>query len=107
MTVSISPHAFSLLQDILFDIEDGQSEETAILWHDKIISTIQQLAEFPHAGPVVPRECFREVPVNPERLRQLFCKPYRIVYEVLGNECRVFSIRHGRMLVVSNDTYWN
>lgn len=107
MTTSISPHALSHLQDILFDIEEAQSEETAAHWHDKIFSDIRRLADFPLSCPVVPRECFHEVPPNPERLRQLICRPYRIVYEIVGSECRILSIRHGRMLVALGDTYWN
>ena len=107
MTTSISPHALSLLQDILLDIEEVQSEETATRWHDKIFANIQQLADFPLSCPVVPLVCFREVPPNPERLRQLIVKPYRIVYEAINDDVHVLSIRHGRMLASTDDTYWN
>ena len=48
-----------------------------------------------------------EPPPNPERLRQLICGPYRIVHECVGEECRILSIRHGRMLVTADDARWN
>ena len=33
--------------------------------------------------------------------------PYRIVYEAIDDKVHVLSIRHGRMLVSTDDTYWN
>ena len=107
MTAKFSPHAQSLLRDILLTICEELSREDAIRWNDKIINDVSQLEMFPLSCPVIPRVCFREVPPNPERLRQLIVKPYRIVYEIVGDEVRVLSIRHGRMLVAVDDTYWN
>ena len=107
MTAKFSPHAQSLLRDILLTIREELSREDAIRWNDKIINDVSQLEMFPLSCPVIPRVCFREVPPNPERLRQLIVKPYRIVYEIVGDEVRVLSIHHGRMLVALDDTYWN
>ena len=107
MITKFSPHAQSLFRDILLTIQDELSREDAVRWNDKIIHAVSQLELFPLSCPVIPCECFHEVPPNPERLRQLICKPYRIVYEIVGSECRVLSIRHGRMLVAFSDTYWN
>lgn len=107
MTILFAPHAKSLFQDILLSLEDELSTADAIRWHDKIIEAVTQLADFPLSCPNIPLACFLEIPPNPERLRQLICKPYRIVYEVVGEECRILSIRHGRMLVTTVDTRWN
>ena len=107
MTVKWSPHAKQLLFEIIFTIEDALSTEDALRWEGVLRKNASGLADFPLSCPVIPRVCFREVPPNPERLRQLIVKPYRIVYEIVGDEVRVLSIRHGRMLVALDDTYWN
>ena len=107
MIVVWSPHAESLLEDIVLDIAREVSPDDGIHWEYRLRKDASGLADFPLSCPVVPRECFHEVPPNPKRLRQLICKPYRIVYEIVGSECRVLSIRHGRMLVALSDTYWN
>ena len=107
MTVKWSPHAKQLLCEIIFTIEDALSSEDALRWEGVLRKNASGLAYFPLSCPVIPRVCFREVPPNPERLRQLIVKPYRIVYEIVGDEVRVLSIHHGRMLVALDDTYWN
>lgn len=107
MTILFSPHAESLFQDIIISLEEELSTTDAIRWHDKIIGDISQLADFPFSCPNVPIRCFRDIPPNIKRLRQLICRPYRIVYEVVGEECRILSIRHGRMLMTADDTHWN
>ena len=84
--------------------------EDSIRWNDKILNAVSQLESFPLSCPVVPvvpLVCFRDVPPNPERLRQLIIKPYRIVYEAVDDEVHVLSIRYGRMRVPTDDTYWN
>ena len=107
MTVRWSPHAKQLLRGIIFDIEDALSSEDALRWECTLRESANRLADFPLSCPVVPLVCFRDVPPNPERLRQLIVKPYRIVYEAVDDEVHVLSIRHGRMLVSTDDTYWN
>ena len=107
MTVKWSPHAKQLLCEIIFTIEDAFSTEDALRWEDVLRKNANGLADCPLSCPTIPLICFREVPPNPERLRQLIVKPYRIVYEIIGDEVHVLSIRHGRMLVALDDTYWN
>ena len=107
MTLRFSPHAQTLFQDVLFTIEEELSYEDAVRWHDKIIDAIAQLGDFPRSCPIIPIECYRAVPPNSDRLHQLIVKPYRIVYEVVEDEVRILSIRHGRMLVALNDVSWH
>ena len=107
MTVIWSPHAESLLEDVVIGIARETSPDDGLHWEDRLRKGANELADFPLSCPVVPLVCFREVPPNPERLRQLIVKPYRIVYEAINDEVHVLTIRHGRMLVSTNDTYWN
>lgn len=100
MTVAFSPHAEHLFHEILAQIEVALYIEDAYRWHDKILSVASQLADFPGIGAAFPIECFTTIPANADRLRQTFCKPYRIVYEVVGEEVHVLSIRHSRMQIV-------
>ncbi len=107
MTAVLSPHAKSLLRDIVLTISSELSIDDGLRWHAKIEAEVLRLEDFPHAGSVVSRECFGEVPDNADNLRQVFCRPYRIVYEIIDDEVRILSIRHVRMLVTSADTCWN
>ena len=67
----------------------------------------KKIGDFPFSGAIVPADCFAISPEAAERLRQVFCGPYRIVYESIGDEIHVLAIRHSRMLVTATDTYWN
>ena len=82
MNVAWSPHANSLFLDILAQIEDVLSIEDAYRWRERILD-------------------------DADRLRQVICKPYRIVYEPVDGEIHILSIRHSRMLVTMDDTAWN
>ena len=103
----LSPHAKSLLNDIVDDIADVLSTTDALRWNDDIKRTILMLEDYPLSGTNIPLECFDTIPPNADDLRQTFCRPYRIVYEVVGDEVHILSIRHSRMLVAGTDTYWN
>ena len=103
----LSPHANGLLDDIIDAIADALSIADALRWNDDIQRTILTLEAHPFSGDGVPLECFDTIPPNVDELRQTFCRPYRIVYEVVDNEVHVLSIRHSRMLVTDTDTFWN
>ena len=103
----LSPHAKGLLDDIIDTIADALSITDALRWNDDIQRTILTLENYPQSGDGVPLECFDTIPPNVDDLRQTFCRPYRIVYEIVGNEVHVLSIRHSRMLVTDSDTFWN
>ena len=102
-----SPHAESLLDDIVMKIAEALSVDDALTWETKIRSATYAIADFPLLGPLVPTECFFLPPPDPERLRQLICAPYRIVYEATDSACYILSIRHTRMVLGVDDTSWN
>ena len=107
MIAQWSPHARELLSGILRAIASKLYPEDALRWQSDIDGCVSQIEAHPLSGDGVPLECFDTIPPNADELRQTFCRPYRIVYEVVGNEVHVLSIRHSRMLVAGTDTYWN
>ena len=106
-SVEWSPHAEALLEDIVLGIAMKLHPDDGLRWEVKLREAASGLGRFPLSCPNVPLECFNTVPPNPERLHQLIVKPYRIVYEVVGDEVHILSIRHSRMLVSESDTSWN
>lgn len=107
MKALLSPHARTLLRDIIDTISEELSIDDGLRWHGKIEDAVLTLEDFPESGTIVPKECFYPIPRNANRLRQTFCLPYRIVYEIVNDEVHVLSIRHSRMLVTATDTFWN
>ena len=107
MNIAWSPHAIFLQNEILQQIREALSSEDASRWYDRICDAVDPLSDFPALGVAIPAECFNTLPKNADRLRQIICKPYRIVYEPVGDEIHILSIRHSRMLVTMDDTVWN
>lgn len=107
MNVHWSPHAESLLDNIVIGIATELSVDDGLHWEGKLRAAATGIGEFPFAGPTVPAECFHTIPSNADRLRQIIVKPYRIVYETVGDEVHILSIRHSRMLVTMDDAVWN
>ena len=107
MKLKWSPHANSQFLDILAQIGLALYMEDAYRWREKILAEVEQLSLFPFLGPGIPPECFSTIPANIERLRQIVCNPYRIVYEIVDDEIHILSIRHTRMLVAEGDTHWH
>ena len=107
MKSKLSPHARALFRSIIQTIVQKQSVDDGLQWQTKIEDAVLTLEDFPEIGTGVPLKCFETIPPNADELRQTFCRPYRIVYEVVGDEIHILSIRHSRMLVTGTDTYWN
>ena len=107
MKIVWSPRAIILQNEILSQIREALSSEDALRWYDRISDAVAPLAGFPFIGTEVPAECFYTTPENLNQLRQTFCGPYRIVYEVAGDEVHILSIRHTRMMVARDDTSWS
>jgi plasmid stabilization system protein ParE len=96
-----------LLAEILATIRQELSPQDSARWKRQIYDVAAPLADLPLMGSAIPPECFHIVPDNLGRLPQIFCGPYRIVYEPGENEIHVLSIRHSRMLVTEGDATWN
>lgn len=105
--IAWSPHAKELLRSILATIRFEQSAEDAFRWNGKITKAVETLDDFPLSGCNIPVACFATSPEHLDNLRQTFCLPYRIVYEIVEDEVHILSISHSRMLVTSDDTIWN
>lgn len=107
MDVFWSPHADSLLDEIVVGIAEALSVDDALRWEADFRDTAERIGVFPFSGAKVPEDCFAISPESVERLKQVFCGPYRIVYEPIDDEIHILAIRHSRMLVAATDTYWN
>ncbi len=107
MKVRWSPHAQQLFHGIISELADNLLREAVNVWRQKIVDATNQLADFPELGTAIPRVCFATVPEHADRLRQIICRPYRIVYEPVDGEIHILSVRHSRMLVAESDSVWN
>ena len=105
--VKWSPHAESLLEEIVLGIATELYPDDGIRWETKFREAADGLGNFPLSCPTIPVECYLTIPSNHDRLHQLIVKPYRIVCEVVENEVHILSIRHGRMLVALDDARWH
>ena len=107
MNIVWSPHAEKLLEDIVLGIASALSIDNGLAWESRLREAADQLADYPYLGTEIPLSCFHTAPENIDRLRQIICKPYRIVYEPVEDEIHILSIRHARMLVAEGDTDWS
>ena len=65
MIVLWSPHAETLLDDIVIGIAEALSVDDGLRWEGKLRTAAADIGEFPFSGPVVPAECFHTIPVMP------------------------------------------
>ena len=107
MTVALSYCAEEQRADILRNIAVNLSFDDAMRWNEKIHDLLILLAEQPEIGHPVRPEIFSPRPLLAERLREIFCGPYRIIYEPVDNMCRVLSITHARQMVSGDNLVWD
>ena len=107
MKVRWSRHAHSQRMGIVRLIFREQTREIASKWNRDFGQTTRQLVSFPELGDTIPEECFWSLPPDYERLRQVLCSPYRIVYERITDEIHILAIMDSAMLIRPRDTYWN
>ena len=71
MIVLWSPHAETLLDDIVIGIAEALSIDDGLRWEGKLRNAAADIGDFPFSGPIVPAECFHTIPANADRLRQV------------------------------------
>ena len=80
------------LADIVEYVAANDAPEKAVRLFSKIAATILGLSELPDRG-VYPRELISQ---GIRDYREVFFKPYRIIYEVDGNAVYVYLVADGR-----------
>ncbi|BFM49787.1 type II toxin-antitoxin system RelE/ParE family toxin [Marinomonas sp. THO17] len=80
------------LEDLYDYIESHNAPEKAEYLLDKIEETFSSLADNPERG-AYPNELLS---VGLREYRELYCKPYRIIYRVIGKHVYVMAIVDGR-----------
>ena len=107
MTVDWSNHAGEQLTDHIRTIVKALSYEDGIRWHAKITEEVNLLGTMSSIGSRIPLTCFLAPPRDLDRLRQLIIRPYRVVYEVVGDQCRILAFVRCAALLTHDDTVWD
>ena len=102
-----SKTAVNQLRGILRTITRELSREDAQRWRVKIMDAVKPLRTYPDIGSVVPSECYLYPPSGKANIRQVFCAPYRIIYETIGNVNRILAILHERQIASPRDIRWD
>ena len=91
-TVRLTSAAWRDLEDICVWIAEHDAQAKASLVLDRIVEASESLAELPHRGSRPD-----ELPPGLDlEYRQVFFKPYRIIYEVRRTEVVIHVIADGR-----------
>lgn len=91
-SVSLTDDAATDLEELIEYIDGHDSAASADRVLEKIEETLDSLARNPERG-VFPRELSA---IGVREYREVFFKPYRIIYRVIGNEVLVLLIADGR-----------
>ena len=102
-----SKTAANQLRGIIRAISHELSREDAQRWRAKIRDAVFPLRTYPELGSVIPLECYAYPPANHERIRQVICHPYRIIYETVDGINRILAVLHSRQMIVPGEIRWN
>jgi toxin ParE1/3/4 len=64
-----------------------RSPSSADKWHTRLMASVDRLEHLPMLGPAVPE-------FELESLRELFVKPYRILYVIRADTCFIVAVIH-------------
>jgi toxin ParE1/3/4 len=91
-SVRVTRAAWRDIEEIHTWIAENDSLENADYVLDRLNEAAMSIAALPHRGSRPP-----ELPRNMEgEFRQVFFKPYRVIYEIMGNEVIIHLIADGR-----------
>lgn len=82
--------------DLIVEYISQDSMIYASIVANKIISAAESLVLFPLRGRVAPE-------FSDNFIREIFVYDYRIIYKVSTNMVEVFTITHGKQLLISSD----
>lgn len=92
MQVILAPFAIKDIEEIVQYIREKDSREAALHVLDNLEQTISTLANLPSRG--APVKELRALGI--QNIREIYSKPYRIIYEIDTHAVHVFCIADGR-----------
>jgi len=97
MKVILAPFAVRDIEEIIQYIREKDARDAAIHVLDNLEKTISTLADLPNRGAPV-----KELKVlGIKNIREIYYKPYRIIYEIESEAVHVFCVADGRRDMVS------
>jgi toxin ParE1/3/4 len=92
MKIEIAPHAIKDMQEIFDYIKENDSIESAAYVDSNLKERIKTLSNMPERGSFV-KELLR---LGRKTHREIYFKPYRIIYRIKGNKVIVVLVADGR-----------
>ena len=97
MKVILAPFAVRDIEDIIQYIREQDSRDAAIHVLDNLEHTIFSLANLPNRGAPVKELSALGI----KNIREIYFKPYRIIYEIGSETVHVFCVADGRRDMLS------
>ncbi len=90
-----SPFAHQRINEIA-DYIATDNLEAADKWVNSIYDNVRRLMDFPESGRVVPE-------VGKDEIREIFFGDYRIIYGIEKKQIKIFTVRHGKQILPTED----
>lgn len=97
MKVILAPFAVRDIEEIVQYIHERDSRDAALLVLNNLEQTVSTLANLPNRGAPVKELSALGI----KNIREIYHKPYRIIYEIESEAVHVFCVADGRRDMVS------
>lgn len=97
MKIILAPFAVRDIEEIIQYIREKDSRDAAIHVLDNLEQTISTLTDLPNRGAPVKELSALGI----KNIREIYFKPYRIIYEIESEAVHVFCVADGRRDMVS------